>query len=158
MGRRPLDQEDSPVAMAHAYRRVLQRSNLRGDPQVAWPGAPLLERQDLPGAAAVERSVDIAAVPVEEVHPDQIRMRLAPRDPHDWSQVELDGRFFNRRVYFLTWDGHRVEAEVARFRGFIRRAVPRPGRACPWPRSYDQPLDSSTPGLLLGQPREPDRL
>ena len=41
----PLDQDDSPVAMAHAYRRALQRSNLRGDPQVPWPGAPLLSRR-----------------------------------------------------------------------------------------------------------------
>lgn len=128
----PLDQEDSPVAMAHAYRRALQRSNLRGEPQVPWPGAPLLERQELPGAAGVERSVDVAAVPVEELHPDQVGMRLAPRDPHDWSQVELDGRFFNRRVYYFTWDGQRVEAEVIGFGAlsdelYLARAAHAPG-------------------------------
>jgi hypothetical protein len=128
----PLDQEDSPVAMAQAYRRALQRSHLRGDLQPGWPGAPLLEPQDLPGAAAVERSVDVVAVPVSELHPDQVRMRLAPRGLHDWSRQELVGQFLNRRVYFRTWDGQRVEAEVAGFGAlsdelYLARAVHAPG-------------------------------
>lgn len=128
----PLDQEDSPVAMAQAYRRALQRSHLRGDPQPPWPGAPLLEPQDLPGAAAVERSVQVAAVPVNELHPDQVGMRLAPRGPHDWSHQELVGQFLNHRVYFRTWDGQRVEAEVASFEAlsdelYVARAAHAPG-------------------------------
>jgi hypothetical protein len=128
----PLDQEDSPVAMAQAYRRALQRSNLRGDPQVAWPGSPLLETLDLPGAATTERSVNVVPVPVEELHPDQVRMRLAPRGPHDWSQEVLVGQFLNRRVYFLTWDGQRVEAEVVGFEAlsdelYLARAAHAPG-------------------------------
>jgi hypothetical protein len=44
----PLDQENSPVAMADAYRRALQRSHLRGDPQVPWPGAPYWRRWTCP--------------------------------------------------------------------------------------------------------------
>jgi hypothetical protein len=128
----PLDQQDSPVAMAHAYRKALQRSNLRGDPQVAWPGTPLLEPQDLPGAAAVERSVNVAPVPVDELHPDQVGMRLAPRRPRNWSHVELVGQFLDRRVYFLTWDGQRVEAEVLGFEAlsdelYLARAAHAPG-------------------------------
>jgi hypothetical protein len=128
----PLDHQDSPVAMAQAYRQALQRSHLRGDPQVAWPGAPLLEPQDLPGAAAVARSVDVAAVPVNELHPDQVRMRLAPRGLRDWSHLELVGQFLNRRVYFRTWDGQRVEAEVAGFGAlsdelYLARAAHAPG-------------------------------
>jgi hypothetical protein len=128
----PLDQEDSPLAMARTYRNALQRSHLRGDPQPAWPGAPTLEPLDLPGAAAVERSVDVAAVPVNELHPDQVRMRLAPRGPHDRSHLELVGQFLNRRVYFLTWDGQRVEAEVAGFgawsdEAYLDRAGHAPG-------------------------------
>ena len=111
----PLDHEDSPVAMARAYRQALQRSHLRGDPQPAWPGAPLLGPLDLPGAAAVERSVDVAAIPVDELHPDQVGIRLAPRGPRDWYRWELVGQFLNRRVYFLTLAGQRVEAEVAGF-------------------------------------------
>jgi hypothetical protein len=39
-------------------------------------------------------------------------MHLAPRGPYDWSELELTGRFLNRRVYFVTLDGQRVEAEV----------------------------------------------
>jgi hypothetical protein len=128
----PLDHQDSPVAMAQAYRRALQRANLRGDLPVAWPGAPLLEPQDLPGPAAVERSVQVAAVSVDELHPDQVRMRLAPRGPCDWSRVELVGQFLNRRVYFRTRDGQRVEAEVAGFGAlsdevYLDRAAHAPG-------------------------------
>jgi hypothetical protein len=93
---------------------------------------PYWSPQDLPGAAAVERSVNVAPVPVEELHPDQVGMRLAPRRPHDWSQVELDGRFLDRRVYFLTWDGQRVEAEIVGFGAlsdelYLARAVHAPG-------------------------------
>ena len=128
----PLDQEASPVAMAHAYRRALQRSNLRGDPQVPWPGTPLLEPQDLPGAAAVERSVNVGPVPVDELHPDQVGMRLAPRGRRGWSEPELVGEFLDRRVFFLTLDGQRVEAEVAGFgawssEAYLARATHAPG-------------------------------
>lgn len=118
--------------MARAYRDALQRTSLRGDPQVTWPGAPLLELQALAGAAAVERSVNVAAVPVDELHPDQVGMRLAPRGPRDWSELELMGEFFSRRVYFLTWDSQRVEAEVAGFGAlsdelYLARAAHAPG-------------------------------
>jgi hypothetical protein len=57
----------------------------------------------------------VAPVPVNELHPDQVGMRLAPRSPHAWSASELTGQFLDRCVYFLTWDGQRVEAEVAGF-------------------------------------------
>jgi hypothetical protein len=93
---------------------------------------PLLHPQELPGAAAVERSVDVATVPVDELHPDRVGMRPAPRGPHDQSRVELVGQFLNRRVYFLTWDGQRVEAEVAGFGAlsdelYLARAAHAPG-------------------------------
>jgi hypothetical protein len=127
-----LEDERSPVAVAEAYRRALQRSNLRGDRQVTWPGAPLLEPLDLPDAVAVERSVQVAVVPVQELHPDQVGMRLAPRGPHAWSASELAGEFLDRRVYFLTWEGERVEAEVAGFGAlsdelYLARAAHAPG-------------------------------
>lgn len=120
------------MAMAHAYRRALQRSNLRGDPQVPWPGAPFLAPQDLLGAAAVERSVNVGPVPVDELHPDQVGMRLAPRGPRGWSEPELVGEFLDRRVYFLTLDGQRIEAEVAGFgawsdEAYLARATHAPG-------------------------------
>jgi hypothetical protein len=118
--------------MVEAYRRALQRSSLRGDRQVIWPGAPLLEPLDLPDAIAVERSVQVAAVPINELHPDQVGMRLALRAPHGWSRMDLAGQFLDRRVYFLTWDGQRVEAEVAGFgalsdESYLARAAHAPG-------------------------------
>ena len=118
--------------MTRAYRQALQRSHLRGDPQVPWPGAPLLHPQELPGAVAVERSVDVVPVPVQELHPDQVGMRLAPRGPRGWAQSELVGEFLDRRVYFLTLAGQRVEAEVAGFgawsdEAYLARATHAPG-------------------------------
>jgi hypothetical protein len=165
-----LDQEDSPVAMADAYRRALQRSNLRGDPQVPWPGTPLLEPLDLPGAAAVERSVNVSPVPVQELHPDEVGMRLAPRGPHDWSRDEFVGRFDNRRVYFLTLDGQRVEAEVVGFGALsdeIYRAraahAPGPGSAVSlWVPAWDAYCWANPESLTvcgtLSEARLPSRL
>jgi hypothetical protein len=99
---------DSPVELAQRCKR-----ELFGNPFAYWSAEELRGDQLPTSVVRVERHVEVEAAPVDELSPDQVGMRLAPRRPEGWTALQL-AEFLDRRwVWFATLDGRQVTAEVA---------------------------------------------
>jgi hypothetical protein len=88
------------------------RRELFANPFAYWSAQELRGDRTPPDVVRVDRHVEVEAAPVDELAPEQVGMRLAPRRPAGWSELELAG-FLGKRVWFATLDGRQVTAEVA---------------------------------------------
>jgi hypothetical protein len=104
---------DDPLGLASRYRQELYRQ-----PFAYWSADQLCGDRPASGVVEVDRHVQVEAAPVDELHPEQVGMRLRPRRPEGWAEWELCDRFLGKQVQFSTVDGRLVPAMVASLGGW----------------------------------------
>jgi hypothetical protein len=101
-----------PVALAKSCRLELGR-----DPFVYFSPAELRSGHSQDPTVHIERHVEVEAAPVDELAPEQIGMRIAPRRPGGWAGYEL-ATFLDKWVKFDTVDRGQMVAKVASIGGW----------------------------------------
>jgi hypothetical protein len=108
---------DDPVELAKACRADLNR-----EPFAYWSAAELTAGRSPDGTLQVEREVEVEPVPTDELPPEQVGMRLAPRRPQGWASWEL-AKFLDKEVRFDTVDGQQLTAKVASIGGWSQEVA-----------------------------------
>jgi hypothetical protein len=103
----PATGTDDPVELARSCRQDFDR-----EPFAYWSPAELSAGHSSDPTLRVEREVEVEPVPVEELAPEQVGMRLAPRRAQGWPASEL-ASFLGKNVRFDTADGRQLTAKVA---------------------------------------------